>query len=253
MSIPEIVDEATWREARRRLLEKEKDLTAQIDRLNAERRRLPMVPVTKDYRFEGPDGDVGLRDLFGDHRQLIVQHFMFDPAWDAGCSSCTAMASSAAHPAMLDQLAGRGTAFAAVSRAPLSKLVAYREAKGWSFPWVSSAGSDFNLDFHVTLDPDLAPNSYNFRDGDELIAADQEWLTTYRGEQPGISTFLRDGDDVFHTYSVYARGLEVMMPAYGMLDLTALGRQESWEEPAGRAPAFYRHDAGVLNPEVVDA
>ncbi len=138
-------------------------------------------------------------------------------------------------------------------RAPLSKLVAYREAKGWSFPWVSSAGGDFNLDFHVTLDPDLAPNSYNFRDGDELIAADQEWLTTYRGERPGISTFLRDGDDVFHTYSVYARGLEVMMPAYGMLDLTALGRQESWEEPAGRAPAFYRHDAGVLNPEVVDA
>ncbi len=251
MRYPEIVDEDTWVTARRRLLDEEKDLTKRIDAVNAARRRLPMVKVEKDYRLTGPDGEVTLRALFGDSPQLIVQHFMFDPNWDQGCSSCTAMADSSAHPAVLDQLAKRGTAFAAVSRAPLEKIEAYRTARGWSFPWFSSADSDFNLDFHVTLNPEAAPPNYNFRSADELIAAGQEWLTTYRGEQPGISVFLRDGDDIFHTYSVYARGLEVMMPAYGMLDLTALGRQESWEEPAGRAPVLFRHDAGVLSPETV--
>lgn len=167
---------------------------------------------------------------------------MFDPAWDEGCPSCTAMTESTAHPGVLDQLAGRTTAFAAISRAPLAKLMAYREAKGWTFPWYSSNDSDFNYDFRVTFDPDVMPARHNFRDTEELIAAGQEWLTTYRGEQPGISCFLREGEDIFLTYSVYGRGVEAMMPTYRLLDLTPLGRQEAWEEPADRAALLYSCD-----------
>lgn len=248
MALPEIADHDTWYARRKQLLEAEKEL----DRLSAQRRRLPMVRIEKDYRFTGPRGEAGLADLFGDHRQLIVQHFMFDPSWDEGCSSCSAMASGAATPGVLDQLASRGTAFAAVSRAPLPKLEAYRAARGWTFPWYSSHDSDFNLDFHVTFDPDLAPATFNFRDAGELVAAGMEWLTTYQGEQPGVSCFLRVGADVFHTYSTYGRGVEVMMPAYQLLDLTPLGRQEDWEEPAGRAPVMYRTDQSVLSPEIAE-
>lgn len=251
MTLPEIVDHDTWYTARRRLLEQEKALTRQLDALSAERRRLPMVRIAKDYRFTGPHGETRLADLFGEHRQLILQHFMFDPSWDQGCPSCSAMARSAATPGVLEQMAGRGTAYAAVSRAPLPKIEAYRQSQGWTFPWYSSQGSEFNLDHHVTIDPEVAPGQYNFRDADENAAAGQEWLRTYRGEQPGISCFLRDGEDVFHTYSTYGRGVEVMMPAYHLLDLTPLGRQEDWEQPSGRSEVLYRSDEGVLSLELV--
>jgi predicted dithiol-disulfide oxidoreductase (DUF899 family) len=121
-------------------------------------------------------------------------------------------------------------------------------AGGWTFPWYSSFGSDFNYDFHATLDPKVAPARYNYRDADEWLAAGSAWMTDYVGEQPGISCFLRNGDDVFHTYSTFGRGVEVMMPAYPLLDLTALGRQEEWEEPEGQAPVAYPTDPILRYP-----
>jgi predicted dithiol-disulfide oxidoreductase (DUF899 family) len=245
MDKPEIVDRDQWLTARRSLLTREKELTRAQDALNADRRRMPMVRVEKDYRFTGPDGDVGLLDLFDGHDQLVLQHFMFDPAWDSGCTSCTAMADDLSDGARA-HLASRSTAFAAVSRAPYPKLAEYKSTRGWSFPWFSSYGSDFNYDFHVSLDPSITPTSYNFRSGDEFAAAGEEWLIDYVGEQPGVSAFLREGDEIFHTYAVYSRGVEVMMHAYRLLDITALGRQEGWEEPKGRAPVAYRTHPGFL-------
>lgn len=236
MDRPQVVTKDEWLAARRELLVREKELTLALDRLNADRRRLPVVRVEKDYRFTGPDGEVGLLDLFDGRRQLVLQHFMFDPSWDQGCRSCSAMADDLSEGARA-HLAARDTAFAAVSRAPYPKLAAYRQARGWTFPWYSSYGSDFNYDFHVSLDPAVAPNSYNFRGTDELAAAGQSWLIDYVGEQPGVSAFLRDGDEVFHTYATYGRGVEVMMHAYRLLDITALGRGEEWEEPKGRLSA----------------
>lgn len=249
MALPDIADRQTWLEERRRLLIKEKELIRLQDECAAARRGLPMVRVTENYRFTGPDGEVGLLDLFGDHDQLIVQHFMFDPSWEDGCGSCTAMAQAGATPQIRHQLDRRGTAFVAVSRAPLPQLTAVRERHGWTFDWYSSFDSSFNLDFHVTFDPAAAPAMFNFSEADELADTDLSWLLTYTGEQPGISCFLRNGDEVFHTYSTYARGVEVMMPAYRLLDLTAYGRQEPWEQPSGRAPELFRSDRGVLTEE----
>ncbi|WP_158884851.1 DUF899 domain-containing protein [Amycolatopsis anabasis] len=243
MNLPQVVSPDEWLAARKELLRREKEFTRARDALSADRRRLPMVRIDKDYRFTGPDGEVGLLDLFDGHRQLVLQHFMFDPSWDEGCPSCTAMADDLSG-GVLEHLGKRDTAFAAVSRAPYPKLRAVRAAKGWTFPWYSSHGSDFNYDFHVTLDPAVAPVSYNFRNADELAAAGLTWITEYVGEQPGVSCFLRDGDQVFHTYSTFGRGVEVMMNAYTLLDLTALGRQEDWEEPKGRVPDAYPADPG---------
>ncbi len=206
MSLPEIASRDQWRTARDELLQREKELTRQRDVVNADRRRLPMVPVDKPYVFAGPQGEVGLLDMFGDHRQLIVQHFMFAPDWVDGCPGCTASIDELAQ-GTVDHLHMRDTAFALVSRAPLEKLDAYRRRRGWTVRWYSSAGSDFNDDFGATVD------------GSEL---------------PGVSCFLRDGDRVFHTYSTSARGTEYLAGAYTFLDLTALGRQEEWEEPRGR-------------------
>jgi predicted dithiol-disulfide oxidoreductase (DUF899 family) len=234
MSLPEVVSREEWLAARRDLLAKEKELTRARDALNADRRRLPMVLVDEDYRFEGPDGNVGLLDLFEGRHQLIVGHFMFDPEWDDGCSSCSAGAEEMS-PGHLSHLNVRDTTFAYVSRAPFSKIEDYRRRRGWTVPWYSSHGSDFNYDFHVTVDESVAPAEYNFRSQAEYERRGTEVELT--GEWPGRSSFLRDGDRVFHTYSVYARGLETIGGSYYMLDETALGRQEDWEEPKGRAAA----------------
>jgi predicted dithiol-disulfide oxidoreductase (DUF899 family) len=243
---PQIVTREEWLAARKGLLAREKELTRALDELNAERRRLPMVRVEKDYRFTGPDGEVGLADLFDGRSQLVVQHLMFDPAWEQACHSCTAMADDLSDGARA-HLASRDTAFAAVSRAPYPQLAAYQLARGWSFPWYSSFGSDFNYDFHVSLDPAVTPNSYNFRGGEEFADAGLEWLADYVGEQPGVSAFLREGDEVFHTYATYGRGVEVMMHAYRLLDITALGRQEPWEQPEGRAQQMHPADPSFTN------
>jgi predicted dithiol-disulfide oxidoreductase (DUF899 family) len=236
MSLPQVVSRDQWLVARKQLLVREKELTRQRDVLNAERRMLPMVEIAEDYVFEGPDGEASLLDLFEGRRQLIVGHFMFDPRWDDGCPSCTAGADEVSD-GLLEHLHARDTSFAYVSRAPLAKLERYKARRGWTFPWYSSHGSDFNYDFHVTLDETVAPLEYNYRTKAEHAQAGTSYYV--EGEQPieapGVSYFLRDGERVFHTYSTYARGAEMTGGSYYFLDLTALGRQEDGEEPKGRA------------------
>jgi predicted dithiol-disulfide oxidoreductase (DUF899 family) len=221
MPLPEIVDRETWLTARKELLAEEKAMTRQRDALSARRRALPMVEITKDYRFTGPDGPAGLADLFEGRSQLIVGHFMFDPAWEDGCPSCSAGADEVSD-GLMRHLAVRDTTLAYVSLAPIEKIERYKATKGWTFPWWSSSGSDFNADFGVTVP---AGGPYNFRHAEHLAP----------GEYPGTSCFLRVGDRVFHTYSSFARGAEWTGGSYAFLDLTALGRQEEWEEPKGRA------------------
>ena len=239
MSLPEIASPAAWRAARIELLEEEKALTRARDALNAKRRRLPMVAIDKDYVFEGPDGEASLLDLFEGRLQLIVGHFMFEPSGDDGCPSCSAGADEVSQ-GLLDHLHTRDTTLAYVSRAPLAKLEDYKARKGWTFPWYSSHGSDFNYDFHATIDESVAPVEYNYRSGAEHAANGFDFFADPAQqpfEMPGASFFLRNGDDVFHTYSSYARGAEMTGGSYYFLDLTALGRQEDWEEPKGRAAA----------------
>ena len=157
---PQVVSRDEWLTARKALLAHEKELTKQRDRVNAERRRLPMVKIEKDYVFDGPEGKQSLADLFDGRRQLIVYHFMFDPEWDEGCQGCTGYVNALGDLSMLNE---RDTSFALISRAPLAKLEAYKARKGWKWPWYSSFGSDFNYDFHVTLDERVAPVEYNYR------------------------------------------------------------------------------------------
>jgi predicted dithiol-disulfide oxidoreductase (DUF899 family) len=236
-NVPEVVAPDVWLAARKELLTSEKEWVRAKDALNTRRRRLPMVRIGKDYRFAGPDGPVGLLDLFAGGRQLVVQHFMFSPDWTDGCASCTAAVDELSE-GLLRHLRARSTAYAVVARAPLAKLEKYRAKRGWTIPLHSSFGSDFNYDFHVTLDASVAPVQFNYRGPDELRAAGMDWMLDPAGqpmEQPGLSCFLRDGDAVFHTYSTFGRGTEQTGGAYGILDMTALGRQESWEQPPGRA------------------
>lgn len=235
MSLPEVVSPEAWRAARVELLADEKAMTKARDALVTKRRELPMVEITKDYRFEGPAGPASLLDLFEGRRQLIVGHFMFNPEWDDGCPSCTAGADEIA-PGLLEHLHTRDTSFTYVSRAPITKIEKYKVKRGWTFPWYSSFGSDFNYDFHVTLDESVMPVEYNFRTEAEFEEMGTS-LYTDDGpvEDPGRSSFLRVDDRIFHTYSVYARGLETIGGSYYLLDETALGRQEDWEEPKGRA------------------
>ena len=233
MALPDVVSPEQWLTARRELLDREKQLTRVADQLAADRRRLPMVRVEADYTFEGPDGRLGLRGLFGDSRQLVVQHVMFDPSWDTACPACSA-ALDELSPGLLRHLDARDTAFAAISRAPFAKLAADRDRRGWTFLWVSSWGTDFNYDFHVTLDAAVAPVRFNYRDAAELTAAGMGWVLESPGEQPGYSCFLRDGEEIFHTYSTFGRGTEQLGGGYAFLDMTALGRQEEWQEPKDR-------------------
>ena len=222
---PQIVSREYWLVARKKLLAKEKELTRQYDRVNAERRRLPMVKIEKKYMFDGPGGEESLLDLFQGRRQLVIYHFMFDPAWEKGCAGCTAYVNSIGDLGMLDKCE---TSFVMVSRAPLGKLEAYKERQGWPFPWVSSLGSDFNYDFHVTNDEKIAPVEYNYRNKAELEANKVPNAT--RGEEHGVSVFFRIGEDVFHTYSAYARGTEALTDARALLDVTPYGRQQDFED-----------------------
>jgi predicted dithiol-disulfide oxidoreductase (DUF899 family) len=233
MRLPEVVSRDEWLVARRNLLVREKESTRQRDALNADRRRLPMVRINKEYLFEGEVGKASLLELFDGSRQLVVYHAMFDPAWEKACPGCTATMDESTD-GLLAHLKTRDTAYVRVSRAPYAKIAAFRAERGWTFPWYSSYGSDFNYDFHVTLDAAVTPIEYNYRNHTELIATDPAWAAERSTEMPGFSCFLRDDDAIFHTYSTYARGTEVANDSYALLDLTALGRQEDWEEPAGR-------------------
>jgi predicted dithiol-disulfide oxidoreductase (DUF899 family) len=213
-----IVSRDEWLTARKRLLAREKELTRLRDELSAERRRLPWVRLDKSYVFEGSTGKVTLADLFGSKSQLVIYHFMFGPDWDAGCKSCSFWADN--FNGIPAHLAQRDVAFAAVSRAPLPKLQAFARRLGWSFTWVSSLESDFNRDFHVSFTPEeLASGkaAYNFAP-----------LQGTHDELPGISVFAKDaGGTVHHTYSCYARGLDMLNTAYHYLDLVPKGRDEA--------------------------
>lgn len=216
---PPIASQEEWLAQRRRLLEQEKELTRRADRVAAERRRLPMVRVEKDYVFEGPRGPCRLVDLFEGKTQLVVYHFMFDPEWEKGCPGCTGFVDALGDLSLLGE---RNTAFCLISRAPFAKLETYRQQRGWNRAWYSSFGGEFNYDFHVTLDEKVAPANYNFRP------------VTDKGESHGLSVFFRIGDAVYHTYSCYARGVENLVHPYSLLDVTPYGRQEDWEDsPAG--------------------
>jgi predicted dithiol-disulfide oxidoreductase (DUF899 family) len=229
MDEPTIVSRADWLAARKALLAKEKEFTRQRDALSAERRRLPMVEIKEDYIFEGPDGPRSLRDLFDGRRQLLIYHFMFDPAWDEGCKSCSHLADS--FDGCVVHLAARDTSCALISRAPIAKIEPFKRRMGWSFPWLSSAGNRFNHDFHVTLDEEEGSAEYNYEKSATLLAAGKIWFP--KGEMPGLSVFLRDGNRVLHAYSAYQRGLDILLNTYNFLDMTPLGRQESGERNQG--------------------
>ena len=246
MSLPEIASQSEWVAAHRQFLAREKDATEQRDRLNAERRSLPMVEITKRYRFDGADGLVGLPDLFEGRRQLIVYHFMFHPEWEEGCSSCTA-GTDELSPGFIEHLHTRDTTYAMVSRAPVEKLERWKRERGWQhIPWYSSGDGDFNYDFGVTIDASRGSDEYNYRTLDEYAAMGQESMQTSEQpyDMPGRTCFLEVDGRVFRTYSQYARGLESTGGSYYFLDLTALGRQEDWEEPKGRTA-----DARPNNPD----
>jgi predicted dithiol-disulfide oxidoreductase (DUF899 family) len=235
MTLPRIATRDEWLAARTELLEEEKRLTRQRDALNTKRRELPMVEVEQAYAFEGPDGEVTLLDLFDGRRQLIVYHFMFDPSWDDGCSSCTA-GTDELNEGFLEHLRTRDTSYAMVSRAPIEKLERWRKLRGWEhLTWVSSGGTSFNVDFGVTIDAAARPPAYNYRSKEEWERHGWPDLGEEPTEMPGRSCFLHVDGRIFHTYSQYGRGLESTGGSYYFLDLTALGRQEDWEEPKGRS------------------
>ncbi len=222
---PRIVSHDEWVADRVAHLAHEKQLTIELDRLRAERRRLPMEKIEKSYVFDGPKGKLSLLGLFEGRRQLIVYHFMFDPGWDKGCHGCTGYIDALGDLSMLH---ARNTTFVAVSRAPLAKLEAYKARKHWGLPWFSSYGTDFNYDFHVTLDESVAPVEYNYRSKADMEA--RQSANSTAGEEHGLSVFFRLGDEVFHTYSAYARGTESLTDSYALLDTTPYGRQEDFED-----------------------
>ena len=222
MTTHQVVSDDEWLAARRALLDKEKALTRARDALSAERRALPWRKVETDYRFEGAHGSVSLSDLFAGRGQLIVYHFMFGPDWEAGCKSCSFWADN--YDRIVVHLNARDTNLVAVSRAPYPRLADYKRRMGWSFDWVSSLGNSFNRDFAVSFPKDPAPaerNNYNFG------------TIRFGGEEaPGISVFAREnakdlGGALYHTYSCYARGLDMLNGAYHLLDLVPKGRDES--------------------------
>jgi predicted dithiol-disulfide oxidoreductase (DUF899 family) len=182
-----IVSRDRWLSERMKLLAHEKALTKQHDRVSAERRRLPMVKIAKDYVFDGPKGKLHLKDFFDGRRQLIIYHFMFDPAWDKGCPACTSYVDALGDLSMLNE---RDTTFVLVSRAPLAKLKAYKAQRGWSIPWFSSFGSDFNYDFHVTLDEKVAPLEHNYLDKAGLEKRKKDEPYFMQGEQHATSSHL---------------------------------------------------------------
>jgi predicted dithiol-disulfide oxidoreductase (DUF899 family) len=214
---PNIVSHAEWLDARSEFLRKEKEFTRLRDELSRERRALPWEKVEKQYEFDSTRGKVTLADLFDGRSQLVVYHFMFGPGWEAGCPSCSYVADHFDGPAI--HLANRDTTLAVVSRAPLAEIEVFKKRMGWKFQWVSSFGSDFNFDYHVSFTPEQKAAGkvyYNYAMGEFPSE-----------EGPGASVFARDAaGEVFHTYSSYARGLDILLGAYNILDLVPKGRDE---------------------------
>jgi len=224
-----IVSRDEWVSERKTLLTHEKELTRLRDQIARERRALPWVRIDENYVFDAPEGRRTLAELFDGRRQLLVQHFMLAPGWEQGCKSCSFMADHS--DGMNVHLAHRDVTFVAISRAPLAEIQSFRHRMGWQFKWVSSHGTDFNRDFGVTFTPqEVAKGKLHYNYG-EWPHASEEW--------PGVSVFYKDdAGDVFHTYSTYGRGVEVMMGTYNMLDLTPKGRDE---ENLGFTMEWVRH------------
>lgn len=232
MATRKVVSHQQWTEARRQFLAREKEFTRARDALSRARRELPWERVEKNYLFTGADGNRSLGELFAGNSQLIVYHFMFDPSWEAGCKSCSFWADN--FNGIDAHLKHRDVTFIAISRAPYSKLEAYRKRMGWSFNWVSSLDTDFNYDYGVSFTPEQQARRdplYNF--GTQ---------PPFGPEAVGISVFCKDGDgDLFHSYSCYSRGVDMMNGAYHYLDLVPAGRNEDGE---GKNPQAWvrRHD-----------
>ena len=211
-----IVSPEEWISQRKALLAKEKELTRLRDKLNAERRTLPWAKVEKTYVFDTPEGKKTLAELFAGKSQLLVYHFMLGPGWEEGCPSCSYLADH--FDGAVIHLAHRDVAFVVVSRAPLSEIEAFKKRMGWQFSWVSSFGSDFNFDYHVSFQEDEVGKDGDYNYGRQEIVSD---------EMPGASVFYKDaGGGVFHTYSAYARGLDILIGTYNWLDFTPKGRDE---------------------------
>ena len=213
-----IVSHDKWLEARRKFLLKEKAFTRLRDRLSAQRRALPWERVDKKYVFDGPDGKETLAELFGGRHQLVIYHFMFPPEWDAGCPSCSFWADN--FDDNIVHLAHRDVTMVAISRAPYRKLAAYEKRMGWRFKWLSSFGNDFNFDYQASFRPDALAKGrafYNFKIQNPGIS-----------DREGVSVFYKDPKgSVFHTYSAYARGIDMLNTAYHYLDLVPKGRDET--------------------------
>ncbi len=240
LNYPPVVSRDVWLQARLKLLAEEKELTHARDRLNRHRRELPMVRVEEPYVFENESGRKRFLELFEGRQQLIVYHFMW--LWENGqpldepCRGCSGWADQIAR-GHLSTLHSRNTALALVSRAPWAKIAPFKRRMGWTLPWYSSFGTNFNYDFHASFDASVAPIVYNYRTPEEHAQAGSDYYL--KNEQPfdlhALSCFLRKGDEIFHTYSTYGRGAEAAGGSYYLMDLTACGRQEDWEEPKGRA------------------
>jgi predicted dithiol-disulfide oxidoreductase (DUF899 family) len=243
-----VVSSSEWLAARKALLAKEKEFTRQRDEIARLRRELPWERVEKNHVFDGPGGKAKLSDLFGDRSQLVVYHFMLGPGWTEGCPSCSYLADH--FDGMLPHLAARDIRFVAISRAPLAEIEAFKRRMGWKFPWYSSNATDFNFDHQVSKRPDEAGKNevyYNY--------AMQKFPAE---ERPGASVFYKDADgNVYHTYSAYGRGLDILIGTYNWIDLTPKGRDESglnfpmaWIRHHDKYDASYRVDAnaGYIQP-----
>lgn len=235
-----VVSPAEWLAARKEFLAKEKEFTRMRDELSRMRRELPWEKVEKNYVFEGSNGTETLAQLFDGRNQLIVYHFMFGPGWKEGCPSCSFLADSFDGAAI--HLAQRDTTFVAISRATLPEIDAFKKRMGWKFKWVSSNGTDFNYDYKVTFTKEQASNG--------SLIYNHGTIPAYGEEAPGASVFSKKDGEVFHTYSTYARGLDMFLPAYHWLDITAKGRDEADIKP--HAMAWVRHHDRYSDGKMVD-
>jgi predicted dithiol-disulfide oxidoreductase (DUF899 family) len=233
-----VVPPAEWLAARKELLAKEKEFTRLRDELSARRREMPWEKVEKTYTFEGPNGPETLADLFDGRSQLVIYHFMFGPGWKEGCPSCSYLADS--FDGAVIHLVQRDTTFAVISRATLPEIQAFQRRMGWRFKWLSSNGTDFNFDYQVSKRQD---------ETGEKVYYNYELTEFPSDERPGLSVFFKKDGEVYHTYSTYARGLDILLPTYNILDMTAKGRDE---DNLPHTMAWVRHHDRYSDGKMVD-
>ncbi len=247
-----VVSHDEWVAARKQFLAKEKEFTRQRDELSRQRRELPWERVEKPYEFQGPQGKLTLANLFDGRSQLVIYHFMFGPGWAEGCPSCSYISDH--FDGMAIHLANRDVTLMVVSHAPIAEIEAFKKRMGWRFRWVSSFGSDFNYDYQVSASPEEA--------NEDKVYYNYEMMSFPSQERPGLSVFSKDGDGIYHTYSTYARGLDILLGVYNFLDLVPKGRDEAglkhtmaWVRHHDRYSEGYFVDptAGYQHPKVVVA